>query len=102
MRKQEVEQAKLAMEKDEAELSKLKNEESVLKGIVKQLKGITFFCYTSSCKLCKLRSFFVKGIDHKNNDNMKRKKENRTSQMFVTNLQMLYAVLGLFWIGRIK
>ncbi|XP_057417190.1 glucosidase 2 subunit beta isoform X2 [Lotus japonicus] len=38
VRKQEVEQAKLAMEKDEAELSKLKNEESVLKGIVKQLK----------------------------------------------------------------
>lgn len=40
MRKQEIEQAKVAMEKDEAELSKLKKEESILKGITKQLKGI--------------------------------------------------------------
>lgn len=38
LRKQEIEQAKVAMEKDEAELSKLKREESILKGIVKQLK----------------------------------------------------------------
>lgn len=45
MRKQEIEQAKVAMEKDEAELSKLKKEESILKGIVKQLKGISFWFY---------------------------------------------------------
>ncbi|XP_027345856.1 glucosidase 2 subunit beta isoform X2 [Abrus precatorius] len=38
LRKQEIELAKLALEKDEAELSKLAREESVLKGIVKQLK----------------------------------------------------------------
>ncbi|KAL2344654.1 hypothetical protein Fmac_005939 [Flemingia macrophylla] len=38
LRKQEIDQAKVAMEKDEAELSKLKKEESILKGIVKQLK----------------------------------------------------------------
>ncbi|CAI8617637.1 unnamed protein product [Vicia faba] len=38
LRKQEIEQAKLSMEKDGAELSKLKNEESILKGVVKQLK----------------------------------------------------------------
>ncbi|TKY58954.1 Glucosidase 2 subunit beta [Spatholobus suberectus] len=38
LRKQEIEQAKVAMEKDEAELSKLKKEESILKGIVRQLK----------------------------------------------------------------
>ncbi|KAF7836912.1 glucosidase 2 subunit beta [Senna tora] len=38
LRKQEVEQAKLALAKDEAELSKLKKEESILKGIVQQLK----------------------------------------------------------------
>lgn len=38
LRKQEVEQAKLALAKDEAELTKLKNEEKTLKGIVQQLK----------------------------------------------------------------
>ncbi|KAF2305202.1 hypothetical protein GH714_003014 [Hevea brasiliensis] len=38
LRKQEVEQTKLAIAKDEAELSKLRNEESVLKGLVQQLK----------------------------------------------------------------
>lgn len=38
LRKQEIEQAKLAIAKDEAELSKLKNEEKVLKGLVEQLK----------------------------------------------------------------
>ncbi|XP_052190739.1 glucosidase 2 subunit beta [Diospyros lotus] len=38
LRKQEVEEAKLALAKDEAELSKLKNEEKVLKGLVEQLK----------------------------------------------------------------
>ncbi|KAI4343345.1 hypothetical protein L6164_010706 [Bauhinia variegata] len=38
LRKQEVEQTKLASAKDEAELLKLKEEESILKGIVKQLK----------------------------------------------------------------
>lgn len=39
LRKREVEQAKLAVAKDEAELLKLKNEEKVLKGLVQQLKG---------------------------------------------------------------
>ncbi|KDP21049.1 hypothetical protein JCGZ_21520 [Jatropha curcas] len=38
LRKQEVHQAKLAIAKDEAELSKLRNEESILKGLVQQLK----------------------------------------------------------------
>lgn len=38
LRKKEVEQAKLAISKDEAELSKLKSEEKVLKGLVQQLK----------------------------------------------------------------
>lgn len=38
LRKQEVEQAKLALVKDEEELTKLKNEEKVLKGLVQQLK----------------------------------------------------------------
>ncbi|OIW10241.1 hypothetical protein TanjilG_27992 [Lupinus angustifolius] len=38
LRKQEIEQAKLAQEKDQSELSKLKKEESTLKGLVKQLK----------------------------------------------------------------
>lgn len=42
LRKQEVEKAKLAIAKDEAELSKLKNEENILKGLVQQLKGIAF------------------------------------------------------------
>ncbi|XP_027920474.1 glucosidase 2 subunit beta isoform X2 [Vigna unguiculata] len=38
LRKQEIEQAKVAIEKDESELSQLKKEESILKVIVKQLK----------------------------------------------------------------
>ncbi|KAL6275115.1 hypothetical protein ACE6H2_018716 [Prunus campanulata] len=38
VRKQEVEQAKVAMAKDEAELSKLQNEEKILKKLVEQLK----------------------------------------------------------------
>ncbi|XP_030471904.1 glucosidase 2 subunit beta-like isoform X2 [Syzygium oleosum] len=38
LRKQEVEQAKLAFAKDEAELTRLKNEEKILKGLVQQLK----------------------------------------------------------------
>ncbi|CAN0887621.1 Glucosidase 2 subunit beta [Linum grandiflorum] len=37
-RKQEIEQAKLAFAKDEEELKKLKSEESILKGLVQQLK----------------------------------------------------------------
>lgn len=40
LRKQEVEEAQLALARDEAELSKLSKEESMLKGIVQQLKGI--------------------------------------------------------------
>ncbi|KAM0045052.1 putative mannose-6-phosphate receptor binding domain superfamily, glucosidase II beta subunit [Helianthus debilis subsp. tardiflorus] len=38
IRKHEVEQAKVSAAKDEAELSNLKNEEKILKGIVQQLK----------------------------------------------------------------
>ncbi|XP_059430441.1 glucosidase 2 subunit beta [Corylus avellana] len=38
LRKQEVERAKLGLAKDEAELSKLKDEEKILKGLVQQLK----------------------------------------------------------------
>ncbi|GMP92189.1 hypothetical protein CsSME_00042518 [Camellia sinensis var. sinensis] len=38
LRKQVVEQAKLAVAKDEAELSKLTSEEKILKGLVQQLK----------------------------------------------------------------
>ena len=40
LRKQEVERAKLGLAKDEAELSKLKDEEKILKGLVQQLKGM--------------------------------------------------------------
>lgn len=39
IRKQEVEHAKVAITKDEAELLKLKNEEKILKGLVEQLNG---------------------------------------------------------------
>lgn len=42
LRKKEVEQAKQAFSKDEADLLKLKNEEKILKGLVQQLKGMTF------------------------------------------------------------
>lgn len=45
LRKLEVEQAKLALAKDEAELSKLRKEEGILKGIVQQLKGISPLFY---------------------------------------------------------
>ncbi|KAB1227720.1 Glucosidase 2 subunit beta [Morella rubra] len=38
LRRQEIEQAKLSLAKDEAELSKLKNEEKILKGLVQQLR----------------------------------------------------------------
>jgi hypothetical protein len=40
LRQQEVEQAKLGLAKDEAELSRLKAEEKILKGLVQQLKGM--------------------------------------------------------------
>ncbi|KAF1873198.1 hypothetical protein Lal_00016335 [Lupinus albus] len=56
LRKQEIEQAKLALEKDQSELSKLKKEESTLKGLVKQLKGGKYKCYGSSF----LQQFFDK------------------------------------------
>lgn len=42
IRKKEVENAKQAIAKDNAELSKLKNEEKILKGLVQQLKGTVF------------------------------------------------------------
>lgn len=41
IRKQEVERAKVAIAKDEAELSKLQSEEKTLKGLVLQLKGLS-------------------------------------------------------------
>lgn len=40
LREHEIEQAKLALTKDEAELTKLKDEEKILKGLVQQLKGM--------------------------------------------------------------
>ncbi|KAL9370333.1 hypothetical protein Peur_041532 [Populus x canadensis] len=40
LRKKEVEQAKIAFAKDVTELSKLKNEEKILKGLVEQLKEL--------------------------------------------------------------
>lgn len=46
LRKKDVEQAKVAFAKDEAELSKLKNEEKILKDVVQQLKGM---CFVSCC-----------------------------------------------------
>lgn len=39
-RKKEVEQAKISLEKDKEELSRLKDEEKVLKGLVQQLQGM--------------------------------------------------------------
>lgn len=39
LRKQEIEKAKVAFSKDEEELTRLKKEEKVLKGLVQQLKG---------------------------------------------------------------
>lgn len=42
LRRKEIEQSKLAAAKDEAELSKLKNEEKILKGLVQQLQGKLF------------------------------------------------------------
>lgn len=45
LRKLEIEQAKIAIAKDEAQLTKLKNEEKTLKPLVQQLKGNTFFIY---------------------------------------------------------
>lgn len=45
VRKHEVEQARVAMAKDEAELSKLQNEEKILKRLVEQLKGIVLSCH---------------------------------------------------------
>lgn len=38
LRKKEIEQARIALAKDEAELTKLKSEETILKGLVEQLK----------------------------------------------------------------
>ena len=49
IRKQEVEQAKVAMAKDEAELSKLQYEEKILKGLVQRLKGIIWLVFSCKC-----------------------------------------------------
>ena len=48
MRKKEIEQAKQNLVKDEAELSNLKNEEKILKGLVQQLKGMFLICIVLS------------------------------------------------------
>jgi hypothetical protein len=42
IRKQEVERAKEAFAKDEADLAKLKGEEKMLQGLVDKLKGLAF------------------------------------------------------------
>lgn len=44
IRNQEVEQAKVVMAKDEAELAKLQNDEKILKRLVEHLKGIFLSC----------------------------------------------------------
>lgn len=59
IRKQEVERAKVAMAKDEAELSKLQHEEKILKGLVQQLKGIVWFVLTHKCTSTK---FIIKKL----------------------------------------
>lgn len=43
IRRKEIEQAKVGLEKDEAELKKLKSDEKILKGLVQQLKGFLLF-----------------------------------------------------------
>ena len=45
IRRKEIEQAKVGLEKDEAELKKLKSEEKILKGLVQQLKGLLFLSF---------------------------------------------------------
>ena len=45
IRKLDVEHAKKAIIKDEAELLELKNEEKVLKGLVEQLKGLVIHTF---------------------------------------------------------
>lgn len=72
VRQQEIEQAKLGLAKDEAELSKLKKEESILRGIVQQLKGITFcstlFLWMFYLSYMSCIHFLLKDFDHKKND----------------------------------
>ena len=45
IRKQEVEKAKQAFAKDEAELSKLRSEEKILKELVQKLKGFLLLLF---------------------------------------------------------
>lgn len=62
IRNQEVKQAKEAMAKDEAELSKLQKEEKILRGLVQQLKGRVLFVFTCECLIClsaKLSAFLA-------------------------------------------
>lgn len=49
LRRKDIEQSKLAAAKDEAELSKLKNEEKILKGLVQQLQGNLFISTKFNC-----------------------------------------------------
>lgn len=49
LRKKEVEEAKLAIAKEETELSKLKNEKKILKELVEQLKGNFLFSPKRDC-----------------------------------------------------
>lgn len=51
IRKVEVEHAKVAITKDEAELLKLQNEEKVLKGLVEQLQGLVLYSHALFCDL---------------------------------------------------
>lgn len=62
LRKQQIEQAKLAIAKEEEELSKLKSEEKILKGLVQQLKGMLLsllFPIIAYCAFIQLNSVII-------------------------------------------
>jgi hypothetical protein len=59
IRKQEVERAKEAYAKDEAELAKLKGEEKILKGLVDKLKGAFFVTIGFLSFSCRTSRIFV-------------------------------------------
>ncbi len=54
IRNQEIQKAKVAFAKDEAELAKLKGEEKILQGLVDKLTGVLFVavCLESFTKEC--------------------------------------------------
>jgi hypothetical protein len=63
IRKQEIERAKEAYAKDEAELAKLKGEERILQGLVDKLQGVLFVTIGLLSffvnKLCRTNLIFV-------------------------------------------